>query len=577
MFHILRPTARRSRQWLIVALAVLLTGVLPVPVLAQGGAITYGTAVAGSITEQASFLVYQFNGGAGDEIIATVVGMSAGMSPGLSLLGSNQRQLALADSDPFGAEGVARLAYLLPDTGRYYLMVTNTAGTPGDFVLHLDGRAVIPGGDLQAGDMVGVDLPAGSPPASLNFTGLPGGLSALSIAAITPDFPFIARLYGPDGGQLGEAGNERLNGATFILRPGGDRYTLIIGPLGQESAGQLSVNFAAGGSAGLLPPALASPTPIVAAPTLPPVVQATPTPSTCQVSSTLNVNVRTGPGTNYPAIGSLFPGTALNVIGRNNESTWFVVNYNGQQGWVASSVVQLGGPCGNLPVLTAPPPPTPVPPPTPTISFTVDGGASANITSGQCVTVAWNTANVREVYYQNTGVPGVSSSTECPTTSQTYTLRVVLQDGSETTRQVSVNVSGGSGALNPGASPNYGIQNVTGGFLPDPITVSATSGGSVNVSYLGGACVGYASSNPDYAIVYNSPWPSLKFFFVGGGDTTLVIRAPNGTWYCNDDGYGGLNPQVLVSGPPAGRYDIWIGSYSSGNYIGGTLNISELP
>jgi hypothetical protein len=44
---------------------------------------------------------------------------------------------------------------------------------------------------------------------------------------------------------------------------------------------------------------------------------------------------------------------------------------------------------------------------------------------------------------------------------------------------------------------------------------------------------------------------------------------------CNDD-YGGLNPMVEINNPQPGQYDIWVGSYTSGQYVGGTLKITEL-
>ncbi|MGD1996701.1 MAG: hypothetical protein PVH62_08005, partial [Anaerolineae bacterium] len=61
----------------------------------------------------------------------------------------------------------------------------------------------------------------------------------------------------------------------------------------------------------------------------------------------------------------------------------------------------------------------------------------------------------------------------------------------------------------------------------------------------------------------------------GGEDTTLVINDPNGSWRCNDD-YSGLDPMVEFPNPFTGQYDIWVGSYSSGDYVNGTLYITEL-
>ncbi len=77
------------------------------------------------------------------------------------------------------------------------------------------------------------------------------------------------------------------------------------------------------------------------------------------------VNVRSGPGTEYPVIGGLQPGNAVPVLGRDVSANWLVIAYSGGaggQGWVAKMVVNLSGDANSLPVLAAAaPPPTAVP------------------------------------------------------------------------------------------------------------------------------------------------------------------------------------------------------------------------
>jgi hypothetical protein len=95
----------------------------------------------------------------------------------------------------------------------------------------------------------------------------------------------------------------------------------------------------------------------------------TPTKAPPQVVSSVAVNIRSGPGTNYPAIGTLLPNTSLRVAGQNDESTWWQIQQtDGTIGWVAASVVEAINVAG-ISVVQAPPPPpptaTPVPP-TPT-------------------------------------------------------------------------------------------------------------------------------------------------------------------------------------------------------------------
>lgn len=111
-----------------------------------------------------------------------------------------------------------------------------------------------------------------------------------------------------------------------------------------------------------------------AAPTDPPA--AIPTaggaaaPTGPQVTSATTVNVRAGPGTNYPIIGALTPGNVLPVTGRNSQGTWWQVQLAaGQSGWVAGSVVEArdveGVPIAQAPAPPPEPTPTSAPEPTP--------------------------------------------------------------------------------------------------------------------------------------------------------------------------------------------------------------------
>ena len=50
------------------------------------------------------------------------------------------------------------------------------------------------------------------------------------------------------------------------------------------------------------------------------------------------------------------------------------------------------------------------------------------------------------------------------------------------------------------ASPNYGEANLSAGFSPDPYSVGMTTGGNVDVSYLGSSCAGFATTAPDLRV-----------------------------------------------------------------------------
>ncbi len=123
----------------------------------------------------------------------------------------------------------------------------------------------------------------------------------------------------------------------------------------------------------------------------------------------------------------------------------------------------------------------------------------------------------------------------------------------------------------------FGEAELAPGFTPDPYTVSVISGGSVDVSAqrLPAGCVGYAASTPDLVLDWESTGSILHIYFEGEGDTALVVNRPDGTWSCNDDA-DGLDPMVSFKAPQAGRYGIWVASYSEGSPVSGTLGITEL-
>ncbi len=73
------------------------------------------------------------------------------------------------------------------------------------------------------------------------------------------------------------------------------------------------------------------------------------------------LNVRTGPGTNYPKIGVLRKGDQVGVTGRTKTGDWLAVTLaDGKKGWVAASLVKLDVPVSGIAeAQNIPKPPTP--------------------------------------------------------------------------------------------------------------------------------------------------------------------------------------------------------------------------
>jgi tetratricopeptide (TPR) repeat protein len=105
-----------------------------------------------------------------------------------------------------------------------------------------------------------------------------------------------------------------------------------------------------------------------------------PTPSVLVEIPTLNV--RLGPGTDYPMVGQAQGGDRLALVGRNEAGDWLVICcIDERPGWIAARLVTLpeGVDVNSLPVGLAPtrpaPTATPLPPPTPTATATAIGPA----------------------------------------------------------------------------------------------------------------------------------------------------------------------------------------------------------
>lgn len=124
---------------------------------------------------------------------------------------------------------------------------------------------------------------------------------------------------------------------------------------------------------------------------------------------------------------------------------------------------------------------------------------------------------------------------------------------------------------------NYGSVALAAGFTPDPHNVELMAGGGVDVNEaVGQNCRGYATTAPDFDVTYTPGDFDLYISATSQGDATLIVNAPDGSWWCDDDSAGSLNPGIRFDQPMEGRYDIWVGTYGEGSPEPAVLHISEL-
>jgi hypothetical protein len=202
----------------------------------------------------------------------------------------------------------------------------------------------------------------------------------------------------------------------------------------------------------------------------------TPTvPATPSLTTKTDLNVRSGPGTQYDLLGLLPTGVTVEIIGRDETRQWWQVRFSPAAdgiGWVAADpAFSTTANVDNVPVAQAPPTPTgtptptdtPVPPTstptsvpasptptdTPTLTPTPTGQPTViefnvsptSIEGGNCVNITWYVSGVREVYFEDQGVGGQANITDCPKESKTYDFRVIRLDGSEYREEIRVEVN----------------------------------------------------------------------------------------------------------------------------------------
>jgi hypothetical protein len=105
----------------------------------------------------------------------------------------------------------------------------------------------------------------------------------------------------------------------------------------------------------LPPPTIGSTS--TSAPPAPPPAQATATPNGTYFVTDVGANCRTGPGTNYDRISSFAQGAFILLVGRSNDSTWWVVRTGNSNCWISATTGHTTGPLGSIPVVAAPPTP----------------------------------------------------------------------------------------------------------------------------------------------------------------------------------------------------------------------------
>lgn len=489
--------------------------------------LTIGEIQVGELTQPGASLTFVVLVPTAQTLDIDIFEITAGLTPSFRLTNSGGTVLHIALND--GSQASAQARAISVSAGVYFIEVTSQTSTTGQFLISAQfGAPVTPPQPLNVGQVLDGQTSTTQPLERYAFSSQPVEPLLLTVYSMDTAPALLVTLKDASTTETLATSSARISGLSYRLVPGEDDYLLEISSDSPRTPQNYIVCLELESDQSVCPIA-------AQAQTVPPtVVPATPSPvptvfvpatlsplGPCVVASSTGgrVNIRSGPSTSFSVIGQITGNTTAPVIGRLPDNTWYQISPAGLIGWISASVIRLGGQCGAVPSVTLTPQPTMVVTPSAT-SF---------------------------------------GPTSTPSSTPTATLTPPVQP-----------------TLNFSLPPNYGSQALAAGFVPDPFTVNITSGGPVNVSYLGGGCTGWATSAPDFSLNYTAgAFPLLRFYFIGGGDTTMIINTPGGSYVCVDDSFGTLNPTIDFNSPASGRYDIWIGSFSEGASISGTLHVTE--
>jgi uncharacterized protein YraI len=506
------------RLWLILLLVMMMVGVLPVA--AQGTLpqpLNVNENKQGVLTAEAPTATYIVNVSAAQGATLQVLALAPGMFPTINM--SDPTGVTVINL-PGNGTSIAQTDVSFTSIGNYTIIVTSANGILGEFVISLIGGAPLnPPQPIPLATVVEGAVDPQTPLQAFTFAASATEVLVLRLDAPpgVTTLPLITLQDGVTSETLAIA-SQPIAGVTYRLPAGAQTYVLYISHSGALTQEQFRVCVGTDVGATSCPasgvvaqPNVPTATPFVAA--------AIPPNGPCSVvsSSGAIINVRSAPSTNAAIVSRLQPTALATVLGRLPDRSWYQVNVSGVIGWISGSVITVGGLCSGVLIVTPTPGPTAIVTSLPTFTPTASATAAATITPP----------------------PAVAT-------------------------------------LNFSLPPVFGSTALTSGFVPDPFTVGITAGGPANVNYLGGGCSGFATSAPSFSVNYTAgAFPTLRFYFIGSGDTTMIINAPSASYFCVDDSFGTLNPTIDFNTPSSGRYDVWVATFAQGASVGGTLYVTE--
>ncbi len=320
---------------------------------------------------------FVFSAAAGQTITIQALAITPGLAPAFAVLESDATLVESVDN-PLLQSNVTGVV-TLSAAGDYIITVATRNGVDGQVLLSIaeGGTPPPPPTPLQEGQRIEDVLDPGGT-ITYSFSGNPDANFGLGLLfnSLDPARGLSVQLATADGRILATTSNELLE-LTTVIPPNPQGSYLLTLTNDHPAAVTLSyalllnpVNFAA-------PPPTVVPATLIPLPSTGPCVLAT---------QGQFVNLRQGPSTSSPIITTIFPTVIYNVLGRNQEATWYQISVPEGTGWVSAAVTRLGGDCSAVPVVSASPTATFVPVVTSTATATVEATETPSATQAPSAT-----------------------------------------------------------------------------------------------------------------------------------------------------------------------------------------------
>ncbi|MEZ4668696.1 MAG: hypothetical protein R3E39_12360 [Anaerolineae bacterium] len=164
--------------------------------------LAYGDTIVASINDATPGGIYQFTGKAGDLVSIDALAISPTLDLSVGILGEMQTNLASQTVSNILTPHDAAVDVLLPEDGRYTILVHSENGTQGDYVLRLGGLATSEGGTLSTQPLTA--LIATSP--ALRFQLTPNEQAAIPIVFHSDLYTeFRVQVVDESGSELAQA------------------------------------------------------------------------------------------------------------------------------------------------------------------------------------------------------------------------------------------------------------------------------------------------------------------------------------------------------------------------------------